>query len=95
MSKYFLLHYLKNPKSCTELARRGTLSHFLASIVAKHQKTEGGPFGEFLFRKSLTMLEKTEKGDPLDFFNIHSVSKHQKIEEGTLWRFLSKYHSVE
>ena len=26
--------------------------------------------------------EKTERGDPLGFFNIHSVGKYQKIEEG-------------
>ena len=25
------------------------------------------------------------KGDPLGFFNIHSVGKYQKIEGGTLW----------
>ena len=47
--------------------------------------------------------EKTERGDPLWFFNIHSVAKHEKIEEknfrekisqcrkkvkgGTLWDF--------
>ena len=43
----------------------GTLSHFLTSIVAKHQKIEGGPFGEKKFRKSLTMPKKTERGDPL------------------------------
>ena len=24
--------------------------------------------------------EKNRKGDPLGFFNIHSVAKHQKIE---------------
>ena len=31
------------------------------------------------------MPKKTERGDPLRFFNIHSVAKHQKIEGGTLW----------
>ena len=29
--------------------------------------------------------EKTERGDPLRFFNIHSVAKHQKNAGGTLW----------
>ena len=38
MSKYSLLLYLKNPVCWTELARRGTLSQFSTSIVAKHQK---------------------------------------------------------
>ena len=27
--------------------------------------------------KNLTMPKKTERGDPLGFFNIHSVAKHQ------------------
>ena len=28
--------------------------------------------------------EKTERGDPLRLFNIHSVAEHQKIEGGLL-----------
>ena len=28
--------------------------------------------------------EKTGRGDPLEFFNIHSVAKHQNIEEGPI-----------
>ena len=31
------------------------------------------------------MPKKTERGDPLRFFNIHSVAKHQKNAGGTLW----------
>ena len=31
------------------------------------------------------MPKKTEGGDPLRFFNIHSVAKHQKNAGGTLW----------
>ena len=31
------------------------------------------------------MPKKTEREDPLGFFNIHSVAKLQKIEGGTLW----------
>ena len=27
------------------------------------------------------MPKKTERGDPLRFFNIHSVAKHEKIQE--------------
>ena len=43
-------------------------------------------------KKSLTMPKKTENGDPLGFFNIHSVARHQKIEEGHFWEkfFLRK-----
>ena len=32
------------------------------------------------------MPKKNERGDPLGFFNIHSVAKSEKIEGGTLWR---------
>ena len=41
------------------------------------------------------MPKKTERGDPLGFFNIHSVAKHQKKFRGTLWgkNFLSKKKS--
>ena len=40
----------------------------------------------FHFReKNLTMPKKTERRDPLRFFNIHSVAKHQKNAGGTLW----------
>ena len=37
------------------------------------------------FRKKSHNAEKTERGDPLGFFNIHSVAKHQKNAGGTLW----------
>ena len=30
------------------------------------------------FREKISMPKKTERGDPLGFFNIHSVAKHQK-----------------
>ena len=34
------------------------------------------------------MAKKTERGDPLGFFNIHSVAKLQKKLKGrTLWDF--------
>ena len=36
----------------------------------------------FFLKKSLTMPKKTERVDPLGFFNIHSVAKLQKIEGG-------------
>ena len=38
----------------------------------------------FFWKKSLTMPKKTERVDPLGFFNIHSVAKLQKIEGGGL-----------
>ena len=44
-----------------------------------------GPFYEKKIEKSFTMPKKTERRDPLGFFNIHSVGKYQQIEGGTLW----------
>ena len=72
----------KNPNDQTGALKGGTFRIFQTSIVAKHHKIEGVPFGE-KFLKSLTMREKTERGDPLGFFNIHSVAKHQTIEGGS------------
>ena len=36
----------------------------------------------FIFGKKSHNAEKTERGDPLGFFNIHSVAKHQKNAGG-------------
>ena len=52
----------EKPKRRNWLAKRGTLSHFLTSIIAKHQKIERGPFGEKL--KKCLNAEKIER-DPL------------------------------
>ena len=51
---------------------------------------QGGPFEEKKFekkfrKKCLAVPKKTERGDPLGFFNIHSVAKHKKNAGGTLW----------
>ena len=75
----------------TWCAKRGDLLDFVTSIVAKHQKNEGGSFGEKNVRKKSHNAEKIERGDPLGLFNIHFVAKHQKIEGGTFWEiFFSK-----
>ena len=40
------------------------------------------------------MPKKTERGDPLEFFNIRSVAKHQKNAGGTFGEnFFSKKKS--
>ena len=36
------------------------------------------------------MPKKIERGDPLRFFNIHSVAKHEKIEEKFFFYFREK-----
>ena len=75
----------------------GTLPHFLTSIVAKHQKIEGETLWWKKFRKKYSHnAKKTERGDPLGFFNIHSVPKHQKIEGGPVGNFFrKKSHNAE
>ena len=47
--------------------------------------------------KSLTNAEKIERGDHLEFFNIHSVGKYQKIEKGPFGEniFRKKSHRAE
>ena len=44
--------------------------------------------------KKVSQCRKTEKGDPLRFFNIHSVAKHEKIEE-KIFIFGKKSHTAE
>ena len=38
----------------------------------------------------VSQYRKTERGDPLRFFNIHSVAKHEKIEENKNFYFREK-----
>ena len=45
LTKKYQTH--EKPKRRNWRAKRGILSHFLTSIVAKHQKIEGGSFGDF------------------------------------------------
>ena len=46
-----------------------------------------------ILKKSLTMPKKTEREDPLGFFNIHSVAKLQKTEREDPLGFFN-IHSV-
>ena len=48
-----------------------------------------GPSGS-LWRAKVSQCRKTERGDPLRFFNIHSVAKHEKIEENKNFHFREK-----
>ena len=59
--------------------------------MKKLKKTKIFIFG----KKSHNAEKKTERGDPLGFFNIHSVAKHQKNAGGALWgkNFFSKKKS--
>ena len=46
-------------------------------------------------RADVSQCRKTERGDPLRFFNIHSVAKHEKIEENFFFIFGIKSHNAE
>ena len=39
------------------------------------------------WRAKVSQCRKTERGDPLRFFNIHSVAKHEKNEENKNFYF--------
>ena len=47
------------------------------------------------WRANVSQCRKTERGDPLRFFNIHSVAKHEKIEENFFFIFGKKSHNAE
>ena len=56
-------------------AKRGDTSEIVNIFVT----VEGGPFGEkTILGKKSHSAEKTERGDPSGFSNIHSVAKQQK-----------------
>ena len=50
---------------------------------------KNGPSGAPGLAK-VSQCRKTERGDPLRFFNIHSVAKHEKIEENKIFYFRKK-----
>ena len=47
-------------------------------------------------QNNVSQCRKTERGDPLRFFNIHSVAKHEKIEEKNFFFIFGiKSHNAE
>ena len=44
---------------------------------------------------NVSQCRKTERGDPLRFFKIHSVAKHEKIEKKSFFIFGKKSHNAE
>ena len=46
------------------------------------------------WRAKVSQCRKTERGDPLRFFNIHSVAKHVKIEENKNFHYREKNITV-
>ena len=60
-----------------EKLKGGTLWGFSTSILSQNiKKLKGGKI--YIFGKKSHNAKKTEKGDSLGFFNIHSVVKQQK-----------------
>ena len=57
-------------------SERGTLWGFSTSILSQNIKKLMRK--KFIFGKKSHNAEKTERGDPLGFFNIYSVAKEQK-----------------
>ena len=49
-----------------------------------------GLAGASPWRVKVSQCRKTKRGDPLRFFNIHSVAKHEKIEENKNFHFREK-----
>ena len=80
-------------KKMDRVAHRGLLARASGALKGGHSRNcqqfcrswRGTLWRKNKFsNKSLTM-PKNWKGDPLGFFNIHSVAKHQKIEGGPFW----------
>ena len=69
---------------------------FRKKISKKLQTQKSGPSGApgpasaSPWRAKVSQCRKTERGDPLRFFNIHSVAKHEKIEEKNFLLFSGK-----
>ena len=84
MSKYSLRRYRKNPKVEPNWRIKGDTLRFFIHSVANQKKIEGGALlvKNFFFGKKSHNAEKTERGDPLGFFNIRSVGKLQKMKGG-------------
>ena len=68
------------------------------SVVKQQKKLTGGSFGEKIWKKSLTMPKKTERGALCDFPTSILSRNSKKIEGGTLWGkkiFPEKSHNAE
>ena len=91
---------LKNSKKtskCQVLFYSTRKSNFLEKKFSKKLHTQkNGPSGApglastSSWRAKVSQCRKTERGNPLRFFNIHSVAKHEKIEENKNFHFREK-----
>ena len=94
-----MLQYPKSPKvgGSNWRAKKGTLSDFVISIAAKHQKTEGDPLGKLFLRKNLTIPKKNRKVEPFGIFQHPFYRPTSKKLKGDPLRkiFLEKSHNAE
>ena len=96
---------LKNSKKtskCQVLFYSTRKSKFFEKNFSKKLHTQkNGPSGApglasaSPWRAKVSQCRKTERGDPLRFFNIHSVAVHEKIEENKNFHFREKTHNAE
>ena len=65
---------------------------FRKNYILKKNGPSGAPglASANFWRAKVSQCRKTERGDPLRFFNIHSVAKHEKIEEKNFFLFSGK-----
>ena len=79
--------------SFTVLENRNFLKkNFLKKLHTKKNGPSGAPglASASPWRANVSQCRKTERGDPLRFFNIHSVAKHEKIELKFFFYFREK-----
>ena len=79
--------------SFTVLENRIFLKNFFSKkFYTQKNGRSGAPglAGASPWRANVSQCRKTERGDPLRFFNIHSVAKHEKIEENKNFHFREK-----
>ena len=65
---------------------------FRKNYILKKNRPSGTPglASARPWRAKVSQCRKTEREDPLRFFNIHSVAKHEKIEENKNFHFREK-----
>ena len=69
-------------------AQVGAICQVFSFTVLENRKFFEKKWTEW--RAKVSQCRKTERGDPLRFFNIHSVAKHEKIEENKNFDFRKK-----
>ena len=78
--------------SFTVLENRNFLKKNFSKKLLKKNGPSGAPglASASPWRAKVSQCRKTEREDPLRFFNIHSVAKHEKIEENKNFHFREK-----